>query len=113
MKYGWVAALLVTTLGGATMAVADQGTSICGTIRDSNGAPLPAVRVTLADREATSTNSQGDYCLSATEGVHVITAVRLGLRGGSRTVEVRAGQSVRVDFMLSYGQVGEEVTITD
>ncbi len=101
------AGLLVTACGGGTAGdsaeyeVDASGASIKGTVTNAKtGQKLSGVTVSAGDR-STTTGSEGTYTLSESAGTYTVTASRSGYARASRSVTVKKGMSVRVDFALS------------
>jgi outer membrane receptor for ferrienterochelin and colicin len=104
-----------------TSAVAQTtNATLSGVVRDSSGALVPQVKVTLKNASkgvsrATSTDGEGNYSFSSVEpGTYEIRAER-----GGFTTEVKSGVIVavggasQVDLTLKVGQATEVITVTD
>ncbi len=112
----WIVVLLSTV---ASYAQFDTAT-VLGTVRDSNGAVLPGVTVTLKNEStAISVNAQTDA-----DGNYQFSNVRIGdyrvsaeKQGFSTAVAERVNVTVnarqRVDMTMQLGAVTETVVITD
>jgi Carboxypeptidase regulatory-like domain/TonB dependent receptor len=91
---------------------------LVGTIKDSSGAVVRGVKVTLTN-EATAvsrsitTGEDGNYIFtSLPPGRYALTAEATGFRKISRTgVELQVNQRAQIDLELQVGQVGETVQI--
>ena len=115
-----LALLAVIVLGAPSTARAQVGAgAITGVIRDPAGAAVPGATVTVINN-ATNLRRVG---ISTSDGVYVVA----GLAPGPYTIDVEldgfapvrragirlfTGQTARVDFALSLGDVREQVTVT-
>jgi outer membrane receptor protein involved in Fe transport len=108
---------------GLLCAVAAQAQSptgeISGVVKDNTGAVVPGAQLSLVNQntgEARSveSNEAGEYRLPLLPvGVYQLTAQRDGFKASlRRDLELNALQSLRVDFALEVGAVGETVTVT-
>lgn len=106
-------------LGCASLALA-QGlqTSIVGLVRDSTGAVLPGVTVTVTNvatgvARVVVTDDAGNYTVtSLVAGEHAVTAELSGFKTVRRDkVPVQSGTSTRVDFSLDVGDIGETIEV--
>ena len=97
--------LLVLALAAGAAPLAAQATgAIAGRVRDSTGAPLPFVRVTVGiGRQGAETDTLGNYRIREIQaGWHRVTARRVGFQAVSReSVLVQAGQTTIANFVLS------------
>jgi hypothetical protein len=91
--------------------------SVKGTVQDSTGAVIPNVKVSLKNLSTNSTrqttsNSSGEWTLVAVPPArYSVTVSQVGLRDEVRTFELSVGQQLRVDVMLSVGNVTETATV--
>jgi Carboxypeptidase regulatory-like domain len=91
---------------------------LVGTIKDSSGAVVRGVKVTL-NNEATgvsrsiTTGEDGNYIFTSLQpGRYALTAEAPGFRRTTRTgVELQVNQRAQIDLELQVGQVGETVQI--
>src|SRR5262245_32151520 len=110
-----VVALLVALPGFSQTSTA----TLTGTVRDSSGAILPAVTVTVTniDRNAAQmlvTNDAGNYVFPAlVPGTYSVSAELPGFKKFLRDgITLQVNQTVRVDIELSVGGVSEIVEVT-
>lgn len=98
--------LIFLLLAVAAPAFAQTGT-IAGTVRDSDGEPLPGVNVVVAGTViGSATDTGGAYVIhSVPTGEQEVVATAVGYRTASQTVFVPEGGTVTADFVL------EETTI--
>ena len=110
--------LFVTALFSLTLRGWAQDTAtIVGTVTDRSGAVIPDVKVTVSnpekgfDREL-QTNSAGDYTAAKVPiGNFVVTAEKSGFQRFVHTgITLAVGQTQRIDFQLTVGQVTQQVT---
>src|SRR5260370_20505307 len=92
--------------------------TIDGTLRDSAGATLPGIKVTLKNLDTgvvrdTSTNDSGYYFFPLVNpGGYEASVEKTGFRKGTQEVTVRTGIRSTADFALELGQVTESVQVT-
>ena len=93
-------------------------TSVVGFVRDSSGAVVPGVTLTVTNRatrvaRVTVTNAEGGYLVpSLPAGTYDVTAELQGFKTAVRqNVPVQSDTSVRVDFTLEIGSIGETVEV--
>lgn len=106
--------VLVLSLLAASPLLAQEG-SLAGTVRTSDGAPLPQVVLTLAGPSGTRTvvtGPEGRYRASAlTAGTYTVRAEAPGLvETGAREAAVAAGEA-RLDLVLAPAPVREQVLV--
>lgn len=96
----------------------DSG-NIVGTIRDSSGAVMPGVTVTLVDMgthrtRITKTTSMGEYIFSPLPvGEYSVTATKHGFRPQTTTnIEVHASVTSHADLVMKVGTMRQSVTVT-
>jgi hypothetical protein len=101
----------------ALVAQVDQGT-ITGTITDSQGALVPAAKITLTQLDTGlllhgSTNSAGIYVFSPVKiGRYSVTASASGFQTVTQTgLTLSVNQSLVVDIKLRPGEVTQSVTV--
>ena len=99
------------------IAQVDMG-SISGTVRDTSGAVLPGVNVTLSNVDtgvtsSTKTGSEGQYTFSPIKiGHYSVSATASGFRTvHQNNVTVDVQQKVEVNLSLPVGQATESVTV--
>jgi hypothetical protein len=92
--------------------------SLLGTITDSNGAAAAGATVTITETRTnitavTTTNADGNYVFSnIKEGVYRVETTQKGFKKVAReSVQVDVNTTVRVDLVMSVGEVSETVTI--
>ncbi|MGH9163267.1 MAG: TonB-dependent receptor domain-containing protein [Vicinamibacteraceae bacterium] len=103
----------------ASTAVAQEtGGTITGRITDPQGAALPGVSVTLRNEATnasldTTTGNEGSYVIPFVPiGRYVLGAELEGFTAAKRAdIEVRVGDSLRIDLTLQLGAITEEVTV--
>lgn len=85
----------------AASAFAQTGATLAGIVRDSAGAPLGDVEVTLRDAgRATRTNAQGEFTLDARPGSYTVWFRRLGYRSVEYTWRAMGGKRVEITISL-------------
>src|SRR5215831_12341253 len=102
-----------------TAAWAQDTATIVGTVADSSGAVIPGAKVTVTNadkgftRELVS-NTAGDYTAAKIPiGSYVVSAEASGFQTSVRAgISLSVGQTLRVDFQMSLGQVTQQVTVT-
>ena len=116
---GCRAALLVAAalLPGGRLAAQTSTGSVRGVVADSSGTPLAGADVVALD-EATgvqrtvSTNGRGFYTLAGLNpGAYRITVRRIGHAPAARTLELRVGQNLNLDFRLTPSTVELEEVV--
>jgi len=116
----YAALLLLATLLGPAKAIAqDIFGRISGTITDSSGATIPAVKITITN-EATkaqrelSTDKNGYFVGEALEaGTYTVTAEKSGFKKITKSGNVvAAGGRLTVDLSLEVGAVTETILVT-
>jgi len=111
------AAALLAFVAVATTRAQTGGGTIRGVVRDSSGAGIPGVLLTVTNQAtgtaATATSSSdGSYTLSVAPGAYSVNAALKGFgRQTRKDLKVDAGASVTADFSLQ-AQREEEVTVT-
>lgn len=113
--------VIVAALGsaGVPQKVPAQGqVSVTGTVRDSTRAVLPGVTVTALNtasgRQATVVSGpEGTYEFrELAPGPYRITAELPGFSAEGRSVDVRAGETLTLDFTMALGALQESITVT-
>lgn len=111
-------AMVLFACCGAAWAQVDTG-SISGIVRDTSGAVVPGVELTLTNEgtgtaEATSSGAGGEYTFSPVKvGRYAVTAQFKGFERVQHTnVTVDVQQHVVVDFALPPGQTTQTVLVT-
>jgi hypothetical protein len=109
--------LAVTALAGWGQQLNVGG--ITGTVRDSSGAVIPDVAVTVENhatglKQATRTTEAGVYFTSLLPiGKYTVTATKNGFVTVTRSeINVFGGQTLSVDFELTVGAVTQQVEVT-
>ncbi len=103
-------------VAGSAGAQTPSGT-IVGVARDSLGAPLPGVRVTLTNRETDQARvltsaADGSYsAASLPPSVYRVSAELAGFRRVERDATVEAGTTTSVDLTFVVGAIEEAVTV--
>src|SRR5215472_13751228 len=116
-----LAAIVVTALFCSVSGFAQniRGT-ILGTVTDETGAVIRGAKVT-AHHIATglirsdTTNDSGEYTLPQLPvGIYAVSAEQPGFKKVERpNIELRVDDNLRVNLVLSVGQVSETVSIVD
>jgi hypothetical protein len=92
--------------------------TILGTVRDSSGAAVPGVRVTLTNvstglARAVSTDSLGEYTApQLPTGTYTVNGELAGFKAVAiSNVRLGVDQKVRIDLSLQLGEISEVVTV--
>lgn len=117
---GMFSALLLITAGRPALAQSQAANgNVEGTVRDSSGAVLPGVTVTVSNTDTGAhrvavTNDQGVYrAVLMPLGAYTVSAELAGFKKFEQTgLTLSAGQSVVVDVVLSVGGVTEVVSVS-
>src|SRR5438105_68982 len=103
---------------GVLRAQGDRGT-ITGLVTDPTGAAVPDVEVTAKHagtniQTTATTGPTGVYTLLRLPiGAYTLTARKTGFRGYQQSeISVGVDQTVRIDIMLSVGEITETVSVT-
>lgn len=113
-----IASAMLLWLTGVAPAQVDTG-SILGTVKDTTGAIMPGVRVTLTNTDTGRQQSK----TTGSSGTYIFTPIKIGhyslvaeLKGFQRVehsnVTVQVQQSVVVDFVLPPGQLVQTVIVS-
>lgn len=111
--------LLVVVLRATPVEAQGFTASVLGTVTDPTGAALPGVTVTItaaqtSQKRAVTTDAAGHYVAPLLPPGEY--AVEVELSGFKRAIRERivlqVNQEQRVDFVLSVGEVTEQVTVT-
>jgi hypothetical protein len=112
-----VLASLAMAISTAAFAQMTRG-GLVGTVRDSSGAVIPGVTVTVTNMDTnavrtTVSDEQGTYRVAALEpGRYRIVTELQGFAGiEQRDIQVRAAMDTTVDFTLKPGGLAEQVTV--
>ncbi|PSQ80999.1 MAG: hypothetical protein BRD41_03825 [Bacteroidetes bacterium QS_1_63_11] len=116
LRMSTVASLLVLfgilLVGGAH----GQSGTIEGTVTQAgSGQPLPGVNVVIEDlNTGASTDADGNYAIEGVPvGTYEVTAQFVGFQSQTQGVEVSAGETITVDFVLTEETVGlDEIVVT-
>ena len=109
----FVAVVALSCLANPAAAQTSTG-NIRGTITDAQGAPATDVQITARDsatnvQRSTTSSSSGSYYLAGLRpSRYQVTVRRIGFEPQTRTVELRIGQTLDVDFRLN--QTGVQLT---
>ena len=95
-------AILATGAGPATLLAAQTG-ALYGTVRDSaTNKPIADAQITTDPRHVTHSDAAGQYALpSLPAGTVVVHARRLGYAPAADTLVLAAGDSIRLDWLLT------------
>lgn len=113
-----ISTLLFATLFAVSVFAQTGNIDLSGTVTDTTGAGIPnaEVRVMTAQQiviVATITDGQGRYSFDGLiDGSYVIKASRANFSPKSLAFNVGDVRPLKLDLMLSIGQVNEEVTVT-
>ncbi|MEP6818412.1 MAG: TonB-dependent receptor [bacterium] len=108
---------LALALGGIAMAQERTG-SIEGTLKDTNGAVVPGITVTVTGAggfERTATSDSGGFfrIIQIPSGTYVVATSGGNFQAGTKNdVQVTLGNATPVDFTLQPAQIGGSVTVT-
>ena len=106
MKKLFFRALVMSLLMTFQLGFAQK--TVSGTVTDTSGVPLPGATVVVqGTNNGVTTNFDGDYSISASEG-DVLVVSFVGFDSASATV----GAASTYDFSLSEGNALEEVVVT-
>ena len=92
--------------------------TITGEVRDSTGAIVPGVSVTVTNNatnatRTTSTNAVGLFDFPALPpGVYTVKSELDGFKTATRAIELQVQQTARVDFTMELGTISEMATVT-
>ncbi len=121
LRAAWFVFAVVSILAGTWSGAAEaQQTDarITGTVRDSSGAVLPGVTVTVTSAQTGSTRlavTEGDGAFSITNlspGAYVVKTQLDGFGTDERTVTLAIGDVKHVDVSLGVASLTEAVTVT-
>jgi Ca-activated chloride channel family protein len=120
MRHHRISALVVSLATAALAVVHAQSTAghIRGVVVDSTGDAMPGVTVSISPvppggKRESITDQTGAYAFFAIDpGHYTLTASLAGFRSSTLAAEVKAGDTVRLDFVLSVGSLEETVTVT-
>jgi hypothetical protein len=109
---------LLLILNGGLYGQAVTG-SMLGTITDSSGGAVPNAKVTITETKtgigrSTEANDSGNFSFPSLEpGTYKVSAERTGFRTSVRDgVALLVNTTVRIDLVLTPGQVNETVIVT-
>jgi hypothetical protein len=113
-----VALLMFFSLLLATFAFASVTGSISGIVKDASGAILPGVQVAATNKDTgvtstVTTDADGFYALQALPvGMYDVQFSRSGFKTTVQSgITLRVNDALRIDIILSVGQVAEKVTV--
>ena len=109
-------AIVLVALASSSRAWAQTENRITGVVRDASGAGIPGATVTVTnqttkDSKTAITGIDGSYSVSVTPGQYSVAAASAGFRRTAQDVDIAAGASKQLDFLLPT-QLTEEVTVT-
>ncbi|MDY7093128.1 MAG: TonB-dependent receptor [Acidobacteriota bacterium] len=114
-----IALMLALTFGGtlSVLAQGQQSGTLTGTVKDSNGDPLPGVTVTvtspslLGERTA-FTGANGDYIIRGLNpGTYKVVFELSGMTTVERTATVELGRTSRSDAPMQVAEVEETIVV--
>ena len=119
MKRFMIAAMLLAlALPGSALAQVDRAT-LSGLVKDSGGAVLPGVTVTVTNLATNVASTQqttetGSYLVvNLIPGRYQIEVELTGFKKSSQIVTLEVGQRARVDVTLEVGSFAETVTVQE
>jgi carboxypeptidase family protein len=92
--------------------------TITGEVKDSSGALIPGVTVTVTNKatnavRTTTSNEVGLFDFPALPpGQYTVKSEIDGFKSASRDVELQVQQTIRVNFALELGTISEQTTVT-
>jgi hypothetical protein len=108
----------VLLAAGANIVFAQDTGSISGTVRDNTGAIIPDASVTITNNtegidRKTTTNGDGDYLVAGLpRGNYTVTVKSTGFKTfEAKDIVVRVTQKVRVDALMSVGEITTAVEV--
>jgi hypothetical protein len=112
--------MLAASLFVFTVAARAQDTAtIVGTVTDTSGSMMPGVKVEVSNPtrgfvRSVESNSAGEHTAARIPiGEYVVTAEATGFQKLVRSgISLSAGQTQRVDLMLTVGQLSQQVQVT-
>jgi hypothetical protein len=110
--------MAVLCAAGVAHAQVDRAV-LTGTVKDTTGAVLPGVTVTLTHVQSkivTTIKASADgvyFAPNLAPGQYVVEAETAGFGKGVEAVILEVGQRGRLDFTLGVGQMAESVTVQD
>lgn len=111
-----IAVVLIGLSIGLSLPVHAQSGRITGTVTDAqSGDRLPGANVVIAgSSRGAATDVEGRYSISAVPvGTHTVVVSYIGYVSRQQSVTVGAGETVVLDFAISWeGVTGEEIVIT-
>jgi len=108
----WTCLLLCAPCSAQTLG------TITGEVRDSSGAVIPGVTVTVTNKATNATrtaasNEVGLFDFPAlAPGTYTVKSELAGFKTATRDVELQVQQTVRVNFTLELGTIAEMATVT-
>ena len=110
----------ILLLTAATLLGQETTGTIVGTVRDSSGAVMPDVSVTVRNVATNSArtvqaNGSGDYSAPLLQpGTYQVTVERTGFRSAVYNgISLEINQTVRVDALLEVGNQTQRVEVTE
>lgn len=92
--------LALWLLAGCIWPLTGQQAILSGEIRDVDGTPLIGANVLLGDGLGSITDDEGKFTYSVNPGVYRVEFSYIGYETQSRQVELRAGETTRLDIAL-------------
>ncbi|HWR17965.1 MAG TPA: TonB-dependent receptor [Terriglobales bacterium] len=115
----FVFALVLVLISGTMLAQSDRA-SITGTVKDSSGAVIPGVQVTVTNvktntASAVETNSLGTYSvLNLPIGTYTLSASKAGFSKFERTgITLAISQIAEINVQMNVGAATETVTVSE
>ena len=111
-SFGLLTGLLFTA--GSSLNTVTRSATVEGTVRDSAGSPLPGASITVVGTTLTAVSDRaGGYRLVGLPvGTVTVSARRPGYDPERRSVTLKEGQVLRVDFALTASKVRLEEVVT-
>ncbi|RYZ80279.1 MAG: carboxypeptidase-like regulatory domain-containing protein, partial [Proteobacteria bacterium] len=94
---------ILLLLLSALSTMAQQGATIRGTVKTSDGNPAEAVTVSLKDKgQGTTTNEQGAFVIHRLKpGSYQLQVSAVGLTSTEKEITVTGTETITIEFMLS------------
>ena len=109
---------LIVAVFASAIALAQETSSITGTVTDSTGAAVPNAQVTVSSPErgitrTTPTNESGDFLVGGLPAGPINVSVTAGgfKKFQAKAVILQVAQKARVDVSLQVGAAQEEITV--
>lgn len=102
----------VLLLSFSTLFVKAQNGTVTGTVRDESGTALSNASITIQGTNGgTTTTPDGTFTIRTSAGSHIIQASYVGFGTDKKTVSVKSGETITVNFSLISSGVTNEVVV--